>query len=262
MVAYVAENSAAYNSGVTLGHVILSVNGHEVDNPEYCANVIKTSPRPMNLRCYIPPELHLTLNEGKHSVKYDTKDLEAPLSVSEWKEKYVVVGGIVTKPYMINMFYNKVSGSCSSFMLQLIYYMHTDTIPQHTSLQRDYDRAVKEAHSGHKISVKVKQFDLRGARIILKGKDGKPNWIDYPSERKPWYYITILPNKGYPIKIAAESLDKLEPVYAAVRRCVRKDMENRYHYRMESSGFGGEKGGDRNGFEGFGDANVNDSYWR
>ena len=130
-------------------------------------------------------------------------------------------------------------------------------------MQRDYDRAVKEAHSGHKISVKVKQFDLRGARIILKGKDGKPNWIDYPSERKPWYYITILPNKGYPIKIAAGSLDKLEPVYAAVRRCVRKDMENRYNYRMESSGFGGEKGGDRNGgFEGFGDANVNDSYWR
>eukprot|EP00571_Detonula_confervacea_P010161 CAMPEP_0172306794 /NCGR_PEP_ID=MMETSP1058-20130122/7788_1 /TAXON_ID=83371 /ORGANISM="Detonula confervacea, Strain CCMP 353" /LENGTH=751 /DNA_ID=CAMNT_0013018787 /DNA_START=67 /DNA_END=2322 /DNA_ORIENTATION=+ len=207
VVAYVAENSAAHNSGVHLGHVILSVNGHEISDPEYCANMIRNSPRPMNLRCYVPPNLELTLNEGKHMVKYDTKDLEAPGSSVEWKRKHIVVGGIVTKPWMMNMFYRK----------------------------RDYDIAVKEAHCGQKISVKVKQFDLRGARIILKGKDGKPNWVDYPSEPKPWHYITILPNKGYPIKISAESMEELEPVYSAVRRFVKKDMEARYQYGMEES---------------------------
>lgn len=252
VVAYVAENSAAHNSGVHLGHVILSVNGHEISDPEYCANMIRSVPRPMNLRCYVPPRMELTLNEGRHLVKYDTKDLEAPKISVEWKRKYVVVGGIVTKPWMMNMFYRK----------------------------SDYDIAVKEAHAGHKISVKVKQFDLRGARIILKGKDGKPNWIDYPSERKPWYYITILPNKGYPIKISSESLEELEPVYSAVRRFVRKDMEARYQYRMEES-FGGSSRGLGNGrnssrnnsrsnsgtFEQFGDApharsGPHDSYWR
>lgn len=245
VVAYVAENSAAFNSGVTLGHVILSVNGHEISDPEYCANIIRNCPRPMNLRCYVPPNMELTLSEGKHLVKYDTKDLEAPASGMEWKRKYVVVGGIVTKPWMMNMFYSK----------------------------RDYDIAVKEAHAGHKISVKVKQFDLRGARIILKGKDGKPNWIDYPSERKPWFYITIMPNKGYPIKISSDSLEALEPVYSAIRRFVRKDMESRYQYRMEES-FGGhgsskssavssrnDSRGSSGGYNQFADAPKTDSYW-
>lgn len=103
-------------------------------------------------------------------------------------------------------------------------------------LQKDYDTAVKEAHAEHKLTVKVKQFDLRGARIILKGRDGKPNWVDYPNERKARYYITILPNKGYPIKISAPTLEELEPVYSAVRRFVRKDMEGRPgQYRMEEN---------------------------
>jgi len=138
--------------------------------------------------------------------------MEAPKSSMEWKKKYVVVGGIVTKPWMMNMFYRK----------------------------KDYDTAVKEAHAGHKLTVKVKQFDLRGARIILKGRDGKPNWVDYPNERKARYYITILPNKGYPIKISAPTLEELEPVYSAVRRFVRRDMESKYQYRMEEN-FGNDR---------------------
>jgi len=242
VVAYVAENSAAFNSGVHLGHIILSVNGHTTTDPEFCANMIRNAPRPMNLRCYVPPSMELTINEGRHMVKYDTKDLEAPKSSVEWKRKYVVVGGIVTKPWMMNMFYRK----------------------------KDYDIAVKEAHAGHKVSVKVKQFDLRGARIILKGRDGKPNWVDYPSERKPWYYITILPNKGYPIKISSDSLEELEPVYSAVRRFVRKDMEANYQYRMDAGlgGGGGRRGSGAGksaivrtaGFEQFNEG-AKDSYW-
>jgi len=224
VVAYVAEQSAAHNSGIGLGNIILSVNGQNTVDPETCAQMIRNAPRPMNLRCYVPPMMNLTLDEGTHSVKYDTKDLEAPGSSVEWKRKYVVVGGIVTKPWMMNMFYRK----------------------------KDYDIAVKEAHAGHKISVKVKQFDLRGARIILKGRDGKPNWVDYPSERKPWYYITILPRKGYPIKISSESLDELEPVYSAVRRFVRKDMEARQQYQMgrsSNNNYGGRRGSGMNVYD-------------
>jgi len=219
VVAYVAEKSAAHNNGIHLGHVVLTVNGQDIQNPEFCAESIRNASRPMNLRCYVPPALELTLNEGTHMVKYDTKDLEAPSSSTDWKCKYVVVGGIVTKPWMMNMFYRK----------------------------RDYDVAVKEAHSGHKMSVKVKQFDLRGARIILKGKDGKPNWVDYRSERKPWYYITILPNRGYPIKISANTFEELEPVYSAVRRFVKTDMESQYQRGMEQS-FGDMRNGGGGGY--------------
>jgi hypothetical protein len=207
VVSYVAENSAAHNAGVLLGHVVLSVNGQDISNPENCADMIRNMPRPIVLRCYAPPDLELTVTEGSHKVKYDTKDMDAPQSYYEWKEKFVVVGGIVTKPWMMNMFYKK----------------------------SDYDIAVKEAHAGQKISVKVKQFDLRGARVISKGMDGMPNRIMYQSEGKPWFYITILPNKGYPIKISSESIKDLEPIYSAIRRFVKKDSEARYTSRMQES---------------------------
>lgn len=99
--------------------------------------------------------------------------------------------------------------------------------------QRDYDVAVKEVHAGYQISVKVKQFDLRGARIIVKSMDGKPDSVEYHGKR--WHYITIAPDKGYPIKISSLSLDELEPVYTAIRRFVKRDMENRYLSRMNES---------------------------
>jgi hypothetical protein len=108
IVAYVAENSAAYNSGVHLGHCILSVNGTEVSNPDECADVIRNASRPMNIRGYVMPELEVTLAEGKHMVKYDKKDIGAPPTKMEWKEKYVVVGGIVAKPWVMNMYRSKV----------------------------------------------------------------------------------------------------------------------------------------------------------
>jgi hypothetical protein len=92
---------------------------------------------------------------------------------------------------------------------------------------------VKEVHAGYQISVKVKQFDLRGARIILKGKDGKLDSKEYHGER--WHYLTIMPDKGYPIKISSTRLEELEPVYAAIRRFVKRDMENRYNSRMQES---------------------------
>jgi len=202
IVAYVAEDSAAENNGVHLGHCVLSVNGSDVSSPEECAETIRNCPRPMMLRCYVMPELELSPAEGNHMVKYDTKSLDAPTSSVEWKAKYVVVGGIIAKPWMLNMYYNK----------------------------KDYDTAVKETHMNFKCSIKVKQFDLRGARIVLDDKNGKPNTIRYPSEGKVWYFITILPHKGYPIKISSETLDGLEPVYSATRRFIRRDMEDRYRY--------------------------------
>jgi len=207
IVAYVAEESAAYNAGVHLGHIIMEVNGEAVSNPEMCATAIRNAPRPLVLRCFAPPDLELTCSEGHHRVKYDVNNLDAPASSMDWKTKYVLVGGIVTKPWMMSMFYKK----------------------------SDYDIAVKEAHAGQQISVKVKQFDLRGARVVLKGMDGMPNRIKYSDQGKPWYWISIVPNKGYPIKIASESPEGLEPIYAAVRRFVKKDMEARYTSKMSES---------------------------
>eukprot|EP00984_Skeletonema_dohrnii_P021231 scaffold10547_cov85-Skeletonema_dohrnii-CCMP3373.AAC.1 len=147
IVSYVAKNSAAYNAGIMLGHTILEVNGQPVTDAVTCADLIRTTPRPLNVRCF-NPNFEVVLSENKHLVKYDTLDMEAPKSANEWKMKYVVVGGIVAAEWTVNMFYSKA----------------------------DYDKAVKETHTRQKISVKIKQFDLRGAKIILRSKDGKPNW--------------------------------------------------------------------------------------
>ena len=95
-------------AGVQLGHVVLTVNGHDVTDSEHCGKLIRSMSRPINLRCYVPPDLHLTSSEGNFRVKYDTKDFEVPANAIEWKEKFVVVGGIVAKPWMINMYYKKV----------------------------------------------------------------------------------------------------------------------------------------------------------
>ncbi len=99
--------------------------------------------------------------------------------------------------------------------------------------QSDYDKAVRETHTRQKISVKIKQFDLRGAKIILRSKEGKPNWINYPGEPAPWHYFTILPRRGYPIKISAPSLEELEPVYRAVRSFLQKDAALKLRHAQE-----------------------------
>ena len=261
VVSYIAANSAAFNAGVSVGHVVLQVNGNDVSEPEACAYAIREASRPMILRCYIPPHLSLTVCEGKHKVKYDTREMYAPSSAIEWKTKYVTVGGIVAKPWMMNMYYSKVSLLLvSAAEPRPLYYLRdAEKWNAHRlfTSQREYDIAVKEAHARRKISVKIKQFDLRGARIVVKQKGGKPSLVDYKSERKPWYYFTILPNKGYPIKISAGSLDDLEPVYAAVRKFVRKDMDDRYSGQIAES-FGDD---DVQGVsERFGEKKV-DSYW-
>ncbi|EJK62212.1 hypothetical protein THAOC_17186, partial [Thalassiosira oceanica] len=262
VVSYIAADSAAFNAGVHVGHVVLQVNGSDVSEPEGCAYAIREASRPMTLRCYIPPHLKLTVCEGKHKVKYDSREMFAPCTAIEWKTKYVTVGGIVAKPWMMNMYYSKVSfarfaaGTDYCVCRMMPKTERSSAILTH--LQRDYDIAIKEAHARRRISVKIKQFDLRGARIVVKHRDGKPNLVDYKTERKPWFYFTILPEKGYPIKISSHSLEGLEPVYAAVRKFVRKDMQDRYSGQLaESFGDDGTQGVNQR----FGERSV-DSYWK
>ena len=114
------------------------------------------------------------------------------------------------------------------------YVAHSIMISFFLTHQADYDKAVKETHTRQKISVKIKQFDLRGAKIILRSKDGKPNWINYPGETSPWHYFTILPRRGYPIKISSPSLEELEPVYRAIRSFLQHDaaMKNQHAQQM------------------------------
>lgn len=110
-VGHVFDGSAAESSGIGLGHVLLKVNGTEVQSADEAAHLIKTAPRPLHLECYAPPKEHCgaVVFASKHMVKYDDKGKYAPQSMWEWKPKYVVIGGVISDPLQMNMYYSKVS---------------------------------------------------------------------------------------------------------------------------------------------------------
>lgn len=107
VTAYIVEGSSARNAGVELGHVLTKVNGIDVKNPKEASRLIKEGPRPLPLQFY-QPDTTVVVAEGEHMVKYDTKTTAAPKSAKEWKPKYVVVGGIIAQPWVINMYRSKV----------------------------------------------------------------------------------------------------------------------------------------------------------
>lgn len=108
VVAFIVEGSSARSAGVELGHVLLKVNGIDVKNPKEASRLIKEGPRPLPLLFYVP-ETQIVVAEGEHMVKYNTKETGAPNSAKDWKPKYVVIGGIIAQPWMMNMYRSKVS---------------------------------------------------------------------------------------------------------------------------------------------------------
>ena len=107
VVAFIVEGSSARSAGVELGHVLLKVNGIDVKNPKEASRLIKEGPRPLPLLFYVP-DTPVVVAEGEHMVKYNTKETSAPNSAKDWKPKYVVIGGIIAQPWMINMYRSKV----------------------------------------------------------------------------------------------------------------------------------------------------------
>jgi hypothetical protein len=102
------EGSSARAAGVELGHVLLKVNGVDVRSPKEASRLIKEGPRPLPLLFYVP-STDVVIAEGEHMVKYDTRETTAPNSAKDWKPKYVVIGGIIAQPWMMNMYRSKVS---------------------------------------------------------------------------------------------------------------------------------------------------------
>mmetsp|Transcript_19202 Transcript_19202/g.27019 ORF Transcript_19202/g.27019 Transcript_19202/m.27019 type:complete len:654 (+) Transcript_19202:207-2168(+) len=189
VVAFIVEGSSARSAGVELGHVLLKVNNIDVKNPKEASRLIKEGPRPLPLLFYVP-DTNVVVAEGEHMVKYDTRDTGAPNSAKDWKPKYVVIGGIIAQPWMMNMYRSK----------------------------SEYDIAVIETQARRPVSVKVKQFSLQGARIQNDWQG--PQMVKYKNKLHPWKYIVVLPVQRNPIKISSPNLGQLKPVHEGVRRCL------------------------------------------
>jgi len=187
VVAFIVEGSSARSAGVELGNVLLKVNGIDVKNPKEASRLIKEGPRPLPLLFYVPNST-VIVAEGEHMVKYDTRETGAPLSAKDWKPKYVVIGGIIAQPWMMNMYRSKA----------------------------EYDIAVIETQARRPVSVKVKQFSLQGARIQNDWQG--PQMVKYKNKLHPWKFIVILPVSRNPIKISSSNLSQLKPVHEGTRR--------------------------------------------
>mmetsp|Transcript_15342 Transcript_15342/g.31333 ORF Transcript_15342/g.31333 Transcript_15342/m.31333 type:complete len:763 (+) Transcript_15342:344-2632(+) len=196
VVAFIVEGSSARSAGVELGHVLLKVNGIDVKNPKEASRLIKEGPRPLPLLFYVP-DTQVVVAEGEHMVKYNTKETGAPNSAKDWKPKYVVIGGIIAQPWMMNMYRSK----------------------------SEYDIAVIETQARRPISVKVKQFSLQGARVQNDWQG--PQMVKYKNKLHPWKYIVILPVSRNPIKIASPNLTSLKPVHEGIRRVLQAQQRDR-----------------------------------
>mmetsp|Transcript_5274 Transcript_5274/g.7855 ORF Transcript_5274/g.7855 Transcript_5274/m.7855 type:complete len:637 (+) Transcript_5274:118-2028(+) len=210
VVAFIVEGSSARSAGVELGHILLKVNGIDVKNPKEASRLIKEGPRPLPLLFYVP-ETPVVVAEGEHMVKYNTKETGAPNSAKDWKPKYVVIGGIIAQPWMMNMYRSK----------------------------SEYDIAVIETQARRPVSVKVKQFSLQGARVQNDWQG--PQMVKYKNKLHPWKYIVILPVSRNPIKIASPNLSQLRPVHEGVRRVLMAQQRD----RGTGGGGGGGGGGPR-----------------
>ncbi|KAG7360605.1 hypothetical protein IV203_035704 [Nitzschia inconspicua] len=196
VVAFIVEGSSARSAGVELGHVLLKVNGVDVKNPKEASRLIKEGPRPLPLMFYVP-NTDVVVAEGEHMVKYDTKETTAPNSAKDWKPKYVVIGGIIAQPWMMNMYRSK----------------------------SEYDIAVIETQARRPVSVKVKQFSLQGARIQNDWQG--PQMVKYKNKLHPWKYIVVLPVARNPIKISSPNLAQLKPVHEGIRRVLLAQQRSR-----------------------------------
>jgi hypothetical protein len=196
VVAFIVEGSSARSAGVELGHVLLKVNGQAVSSPKEASRLIKEGPRPLPLLFYVP-NADVVIAEGEHMVKYDTKETTAPSSAKDWKPKYVVIGGIIAQPWMMNMYRSK----------------------------SEYDIAVIETQARRPVSVKVKQFSLQGSRIQNDWQG--PQMVKYKNKIHPWKYIVVLPVARNPIKISAPNLSQLKPVHEGIRRVLLAQQRGR-----------------------------------
>ncbi|KAL9190709.1 hypothetical protein ACHAXT_000415 [Thalassiosira profunda] len=207
VISFTIDGSAAWTAGIELGHVLLKVNDQEVSQTDEAVKTVGAASRPMTLEFYVPSQnVKVVKTEGQCNVKYDNHSLEAPPSACEWKPKYVVVGDMLGKPHVVYMYRSK----------------------------KEYDTAVKESQTRNRaLSVKVKQFDIRGARLAYEN-----GTVKYPNKAR-WHYFTIMRSSGLPIKISAPTAEALKPVHDGIAAFLEKEertRRDRLKVRMDNGG--------------------------
>ena len=121
VVSFTVEGSPACHAGIQLGSVLIKVNGYPVEDSIHAMQLIKSvKERPLSLLFY-RPEVKLCITEGVYFTYYDSLDCKVPFYESQWKMKYVVIGGVISKPWFLSMYCSKVSFDCvfESFFLMM-----------------------------------------------------------------------------------------------------------------------------------------------
>ena len=214
VVAFLPQISAARAAGVRIGHVLLSVNGVDVSCPRTAEIVITEAPRPLTMQFYVP-NTEVVAAQGGYLVQYNSSSAMASIFGCMWKQKYVVVGGICSHPWMIRMYDSRVSSSCDLSWLFHGTCLYSRLTIRFAYTQFEYDVAIGQTLRNNPVTVKVKQFSLQGACIGQRTQT-----VHYSNEPSRRLYIVVFPAKGNPIKISAPSSLKLKIVEEAIRRAL------------------------------------------
>lgn len=108
VVAFLSQDSKARTSEIGLGHVLLRVNGVDVLDPDTAhLLLLQGTPDPLDLLFYVPNTPIVSI-QGQYIVHYKNSSPRAPFFKCMWKTKFLVVGGIHSRPWLIRMYRSKV----------------------------------------------------------------------------------------------------------------------------------------------------------
>jgi hypothetical protein len=107
VVTLVVEGGEAESKGVTVGSMIVSINGHDVSNKTYkeTLELVKAPERPMR----VVLERESPQDEIVQGYFFVSKGpfFSTPTTMDRWKRKYVVIGGPIAKKNVLQIYDSK-----------------------------------------------------------------------------------------------------------------------------------------------------------
>jgi len=217
VVTFLFEESAGYRAGVDKGHVLCKVNDEDVSDKQSAVKMIQEAVRPMKLFFYCPPWSYVHNAEGSLLVHIGTNgdEMTWPKSLSEWKKRYTVVGGLLAigAGPMLKMYKSK----------------------------GEYSSAVFETVNSRKVTTKVEAFSLQGASILSDNGE-EDHVVRYEGSVLPLTYIvlvvpgpkkrTLLGLSSSPktvIKLASFQPMNLRCVWEGIQRTIQEQEPGQGH---------------------------------
>jgi hypothetical protein len=191
IIAFTRQQDAG--NDIRIGDILLSVcsDGEmaiECKQARQSRDVIRGMRRPITLSIYRLDDIEDVVSASNyHKVDYHSSHSVPSKQSSSYKAKYCAVGGIVSTPNVLAMFRS----------------------------QEEYEIAALEVATGNRPTVKIKQFNLTGARIISNQR-----LVRFRFDKTPRKVFTLKLADGTFIQVMSETSAELKNVLDAVKNVI------------------------------------------